>query len=263
MENSIILSLFLLGFLFTAQQVLRLQDLLVYLLFVLAPILYWATWQETMGSDIFWWAKTFSVMAGVFWIMAYRRIGKFQTTRIGDLGVFLILFVNILEATAKDLLSGNIINGLAGVLLLISMPGFQEIYVESDKPRDLSYKLSKGWILGYTLWNITFVIANYLPAFGIHCAVLVSALIVGLQFPKHWFQARAFTLGVYLMFAVSYPNVIEMLRWEGWSQSLPSLIWFQGASLALMVAVVVREIGFEKRQYPIMKKINDWQIRKP
>ena len=65
------------------------------------------------------------------------------------------------------------------------------------------------------------------------------------------------------MFAVSYPDVIEMLRWEGWGQSLPGSIWFQGASLALMIAVVVREIRFEKRQYPLMKKINDWLARKP
>lgn len=261
MENAIVLALFLLGFLFTAQQVLRLQDPLVYLFFILSPIVYWSTWQETMGSDIFWWAKTFSVIAGVLWIMAYRRLRKFQTTKIGDFGIYAILFINILEATVKDLFSGNIMNGVAGLLLLFSMRGFKEIWVETGKPNDLSYNLSTGWILAYTLWNLTFVTGNYLPSFGMHCAVLTSALIVGLQYPKHWFQARAFTLGVYLVFAVSYPDVLEMFRWDGWIQALPNLIWFQAASLTLTVAVLVREIVFEKQQYPLMRIISAWRDR--
>ena len=73
------------------------------------------------------------------------------------------------------------------------------------------YQTSRAWIIGYTLWNWTFLYLNYPFLVGYQSAVLLAALIVGLVYPHRWAQTRAATLGLSLLFSATYLS--EMISW--------------------------------------------------
>lgn len=125
---------------------------------------------------------------------------------------YLVLLINISEATAKGAQGGFYYNAGCGLILLISLPwpdtaqnanahtiymGFKGYYV------DFLMELPFGWSLLYTSWNAAFVFSTNRPHFLCVCAVLavpVVRTIIGRRFDL-WMQSRVYTLAIrYLIF---------------------------------------------------------------
>ena len=184
---------------------------------VLAPIWAWAN-----DFDRFWWLKMFSVFAGICWA------GWLRFTGAGRMAMFRsvvpwILIINVGEAMMVDLFHAGIehlVNALAAIMLILSTP-VCEARVRVDEANgfhDLQFDLPRSWIVGYTLWNWSFVNLNYPAYAGHHLAILLAALIVGWLNPKIWLQTRAATLGLELLFFASNPNALlsihDASRWS-------------------------------------------------
>jgi hypothetical protein len=205
-------------------------------LFLLVPLIltpYWI-WVNELG--LFPWFKFYSVFFCVCWGTALRF------TSLGDRAwaratIPLLLAMNIFEAVLPDLVEPGWAHGLnaaAGLLLIATMPyGSNSARVRSAGGCcDLHYRTSKRWVIGYTLWNWTFVYLNYPELTGHHTAVLAAALIVAMVDPFRWGQTRASTLGVNLLFCATYFN--GMIVWMDTSSWFDERFGIGAAGLAFI-----------------------------
>jgi len=187
--------------LFSLQEVARRFRWLTWAALIIAPAILIPFW-STHYTDIGWFelAKVYSVWIGCSWIMICR-FTHLKDKKWAPFILYLILIINIAEAMIK----GTEV-GLPGYLLAISafllnatLPTGQAITIDKKSGNEnLSWNVSPSWIIGYTIWNWSFVYF-YIPTHtAIHAAVLASAFIAGLINHKIWAQARFFTLALHL-----------------------------------------------------------------
>lgn len=206
------------------------------LVFVILPMLlaigiYLGFLGSPTGKTWFAWIKVVSALAGVygFLLIRFSKLGK------GKFAYFFpvsIMTLNIVEAVYRELevfatfktlsfdaggvmvLGGywNILNAIAGILCIVTLTGFVGITASKDQSKDMIWPdMTWMYILGYTIWNFTYVyncISNRSMYAGV--GILGAALFAELVFKRGaWFQHRAQTLSVYVMFSLSF----DFLKW--------------------------------------------------
>lgn len=189
------------------------------------PVLLTPLWIAANTGGLFKWVKLYSVLLAVLWFLVFRYT-HLRTKPWARFLVALFLAGNIAEACLEDLtrMAGpNVLNALAGIGLVVTLPGWREIRVDGN--RDLVWpSLTPGWISAYTVWNWVFVYLNYPEHAAYHVVVLGVPLLVG---AGTWLQARAFTLGAWMMYLFTFAPFIDSLIL--WLPRSPGLIW--GAAL--------------------------------
>ena len=208
--------------LFIAQEVLRSAGKLVsWGVFLLIPIVLTPYWLGVNEFGLFMWIKLYTICFCVCWgtLLRFTSLGNRPWARST---IPLLLAGNILEATALDVLERGLahdLNAVAGVLLVLTVPfGSKVTQIDSSRRlRDLYCGTTRVWIIGYTLWNWTFVYLNYPSMVGQHTAVLLASLVVAAIDPRRWTQARAYTLGVHLIaMATFHSDMISWMDTTGW-----------------------------------------------
>ncbi len=191
----------------------------------------------------FTWVKTYSALAGCIGFLALRYLhweGKDGKThylyekRWALAFPPFILALNIAEACIRDfqvfsfmawngdifdsmwLMSGpwNIMNGIAGILNIITLCGWCGIFISKDKTRDMIWPdMLWFWIIAYDLWNFAYTY-NCMTD---HSAWTGALLLIGCTIPTFWIkkgawlQHRAHTLALYCMFGMSVPMWSDVL----------------------------------------------------
>lgn len=179
-------------------------------------------WIYNRGFDLFIWIKIYSIMICICWGTWYR-FGKRDHLNWTRRSIVLLLLANVAEATVLDLFAtgtANHLNAAAGLILVGSLLSrFPNTSVDHHSgKRCLLLNVPITWIIGYTLWNWTFVYLNYPAYLGHHTAVLAAALAVGLIDRRRWVQARAATLGVNLLWMACFPSqLLELSNTSSWS----------------------------------------------
>jgi hypothetical protein len=243
----------------------------IFMFIVLPLVLTVALWPTTAGSgtsmdDWFHWAKVYSSLAGCIGFMAIRYIPKLQKNKIALAFPPLILAINICEAVIRDfqcfdfnsLVSGaidgqiivggpwNIMNGIAGILNIITITGWMGIFAGKGKSKDMLWPdMLWFWIIAYDLWNFAYTY-NCLPDHSFYCglALLLSCTFAGFVLKKGaWLQHRAQTLAIWCMFAMTYPAFIDTSKFAVKSSHNAAALFIVSA-LALLsnVAVFAYEI---------------------
>lgn len=189
------------------------------------------------------WVKTYSALAGCLGFMALRFVswtGKDgQTHHLYEKKWALcfpplILAINIAEAVLRDFqvfsfglweggtvenlwtISGpwNIMNGIAGVLNIITICGWLGIFVSRDKTRDMIWPdMIWPWIIAYDLWNFAYTY-NCISDHSAYCglALLLSCTIPTFFIKRGaWLQHRAQTLGLWIMFIMTVPQFADRI----------------------------------------------------
>ncbi|HZL11043.1 MAG TPA: DUF5692 family protein [Prolixibacteraceae bacterium] len=208
-------------------------SILVYI--ALPIILTFTLWQHTAANgsssdDWFHWLKTYSSLAGVVGFMYLRYNKKAQSSKFWLMFPALILSINIMEAVLRDfevyrLYSGNlygsvvntitlqggswnIMNGIAGILNIIALSGWVGIFVTKGKYNDMVWTDQLWWwIISYDLWNFAYTY-NCVGDHAFYVAALIiSPTIAAFVMGKGaWLQHRAQTLGLWMMFVMSFPS---------------------------------------------------------
>jgi hypothetical protein len=218
--------------LFLVNEATRRSKYLSLIFYIVLPIvLTLFVWPHTGNSDAvsgnwFAWIKTYSALAGVVGFMALRFIPKLQKNRFFLFFPALILGANILEAVLRDFqvygmngvvvnglyLQGgpwNILNGIAGIISIITITGWVKIRISNNKFKDMVWPdMQWFYIVAYCLWNISYVY-NCIPnrAFYAGVILLSLSLIAGLVTSKGvWLQHRAQILALFAMFSVTFPG---------------------------------------------------------
>jgi len=208
-------------------------------LFAALPLVLLPYWVANNQFDLFTWVKIFSIFFCVAWgtTVRFTRLGEYEWARRS---IPVLVGVNIIEAMAVDLAAGgmaHMLNAVAGLALVFTLPYRCEAVRVDDtrRCRDVRVPTSRGWAVGYTLWNWAFVLMNYPELVGYHTAVLGAALVVGLIDPARWTQTRAATLG--LNFLVMATFDAPMRAWLDTSAWQNPWLGLTVATAAMGVAV--------------------------
>lgn len=246
-----------LGVLFILNEISRRNKYCGFACFVVLPVVLSILWftvlSDTTYLDWFHLAKVYSSTAGCigFWCIRYVRGTNKKTGkewRLADNKIALcfpplILAVNICEAVIRDFQVGNLyngvltrveehnqvqnfiggswnyMNGIAGILNIITITGWMGICLRKetakDKSRDMLWPdMMWFWIIAYDLWNFAYTY-NCLPGHAWYCgfALLLAPTICAFTLGKGaWLQHRAHTLALWCMFAQTFPAFIDTGR---------------------------------------------------
>lgn len=202
---------------------------------VLPVLLTFFVWPKTVkGTSVDTWfhyAKVYSALAGCmgFWLIRYVK----GATKHKWVLCFppLILAINILEAVMRDFQVGglgyssqifegmmvtsgswNYMNGIAGILNIITITGWLGICISKKKSQDMLWPdMCWFWIIAYDIWNFAYTY-NCLGDHAWYCgiALLFAPTVCAFIFGKGaWLQHRAHTLAFWVMFAMTVPSFIE------------------------------------------------------
>lgn len=211
-------------------------------LFLVVPIfLTIFVWPQTAapGNEYgtgtwFNWVKTYSALAGCLGFMAIRYIpGATKKNWVLRFPV-VILALNIFEACIRDfqvysfaawngatfdnlwLMSGpwNIMNGIAGLLNILTICGWAGIVISKDKSKDMIWAdMIWPWIIAYDLWNFAYTyncISDH--SFYAGFILLLSCTIPAFFIKKGaWLQHRASTLSLWIMFIMTVPQFADRI----------------------------------------------------
>ena len=237
-------------------------------LFIIVPIILtiFVFPVTTAGSSTgtwFHWVKVYSALAGVLGFMAIRYIPRLAKKQWVLVFPAAILALNILEACIRDfqvalmgadgivdgvyMISGpwNWMNGIAGLINLITICGWFGIFVSKDKSKDMIWPdMLWFWIIAYDLWNFAYVyncVGDH--SFYAGAALLISCTIPAFFIKKGaWLQHRASTLALWMMFTMAVPAFVEGTFAVNTSHRPEALFLVSLISLSVNVAVLVFQV---------------------
>lgn len=239
---------------------------------VLPAILTFTLWPHTAGPGTtmgtwFYWVKVYSVLAGCLGFMAIRFVPGVSKNKWALSFPALILAVNIAEAVIRDfqvytfhatgqvingmgIRSGpwNIMNGIAGILNIVTISGWLGIFPSKDKKKDMIWPdMLWFWVLAYDLWNL---------AYGYNCVgdqsfysgfcMLAACTIPALTWRKGaYIQHRAQTLAYWMMLCLSFSYRLDDSVFAVKASLNPTAL-FLVSFLALVVNIAVFVYHFAK-----------------
>jgi len=265
---SIVMWFVVLGGLILLNELARLNKWFSLFLFLALPaVLTFTVWRYTAtpGSSVgtwFHWAKVYSALAGCLGFLAIRNIKGWSANKYALMFPPMILAINILEAVVREFQSvnvngfvdgmniiggpWNIMNGVAGLINIITITGWMGIFIGKDAKKDMLWPdMLWFWVIAYDIWNFAYVY-NCVPdhAFYAGAALLISCTIPAFIIKKGaWLQHRAQTLGFWMMFVMTFPSFVDTSTFAVKSSHSVTALWVvSGLSLAINVAVLVYEI---------------------
>lgn len=263
----------LLGVCLALNELCRLNKWFSLLMFLVLPtILTFTLWPHTAGPGTsmntwFYHVKAYSVFAGCLGFMAIRFVPALAKNKWALAFPPLILAVNIAEACIRDFqvyslhatgqliegmatLSGpwNIMNGIAGILNILTISGWLGIFISKNKQKDMVWPdMLWFWVLAYDVWNL---------AYGYNCVgdqsfysgfcILAAATIPALIWRKGaYLQHRAQTLAYWMLTCMSFSYLLDKSVFAVKASLNPTAL-FLLSFLALSVNVAVFVYHFAK-----------------
>ena len=221
------------------------------------------------------WVKTYSALAGCLGFMALRFVhwkgadGKTRYLYEKKWALCfppLILAINIAEAVIRDFqvfsfglwqggtvenlwtMSGpwNIMNGIAGILNIVTICGWVGIVISKDKTRDMIWPdMIWAWILAYDFWNFAYTY-NCISDHSAYCglALLLSCTIPTFFIKRGaWLQHRAQTLALWIMFVMTVPQFADVLAPSPTTHNPAAFFAVSFVALASNVALAIYQFN--------------------
>ncbi len=251
-----------------ANEIARSSKRAAIVLFIVLPIILTIfVWPNTAGEGSstgswFHWVKVYSALAGCIGFMLLRYYPRIARNKYALMFPAAILALNILEAVIRDfqvtsmngmvdgvmMVGGpwNVMNGIAGLLNLLTICGWAGIVISQDKKRDMVWPdMVWFWIIAYDLWNFAYVyncVGDH--AFYAGAALLVSCTIPAFLIKRGaWLQHRAQTLAFWMMFTMAVPAFVSDSKFAVESSHDPKALFIVSAiSLVVNIAVAVYQV---------------------
>jgi hypothetical protein len=217
-------------------------------------------WAENLHGW-FRWSKTLSMLVPVALVIGGTHLSWYYKENKSRIAIFFrgnwplyifwfFLSLNILEATFKDLTTGNYFNFAAGLLLAMTIPFprykkskrfFWAVGIKEKTPCFLFFSTAM-WNFLYTTWNMAFVYGEHPSYFASSCCILIAAELYPLikRRPELYIIARVYTLCFHLFLRANgdiFTPVMDSSSWanetvlQNWGifnlcLHLPFAIWF-------------------------------------
>lgn len=229
---------------------------------IVCTIFVWPTTANPATSSTgtwFHWVKVYSALAGCLGFMLLRYHPKIAAKKAALIFPPAILAINILEACIRDfevgamgangmvdgvfMVSGswNYMNGIAGLINLLTICGWFGIYISKDSSQDMMWPdMLWFWIIAYDLWNFAYVyncVGDH--SFYAGAALLISCTIPAFFMKKGaWLQHRAHTLAFWMMFTMAFPAFVTDSMFAVEASHNPAAL-FTVSLIALLVNIAV------------------------
>lgn len=252
-------------------------------LFIVLPIILTIfVWPNTAGEGSstgtwFHWVKVYSALAGCIGFLLIRNVKGWDTNKWALMFPPFILALNITEACIRDfqcygfngLIDGvimvggpwNIMNGIAGILNIITISGWMGIMISKDKHKDMIWPDQLWfWIIAYDLWNFAYVY----NCVGDHSLYAGAALLISCTIPAFfltkgaWLQHRAQTLAFWMMFTMAVPSFVDNSIFAVKASHDPAALFTVSAlALAANIAVFVYHFYrvFKYKRNPLKQEV--------
>ena len=231
---------------------------------ILLTIFIWPTTAGEGSSTGTWfhWVKVYSALAGCLGFVALRFVPGLAQKKWALCFPPLILAINIVEAVIRDfqvygmqgmvdgvfMVGGpwNIMNGIAGILNILTICGWAGIFISKRKEKDMIWPdMIWPWIIAYDLWNFAYVyncVGDH--SFYAGAALLISCTIPAFFITKGaWLQHRAQTLAFWMMFTMAVPSFVDESQFAVQSSHDPvALFTVSALALAANIGVVVYQL---------------------
>ena len=106
-------------------------------------------------------------------------------------------------------------NGIAGILNIVTVCGWFGIFISKDRSKDMIWPdMIWAWIIAYDLWNFAYTY-NCISDHSAYCglALLLSCTIPTFFIKRGaWLQHRAQTLALWIMFVMTVPQFADVLE---------------------------------------------------
>jgi len=207
--------------------------------FSILAILSFPLWFLNLDSW-FRWAKTISILIPLCFV-SYIRISNdgYHNDFLPSLKkewpmwiLYMILILNIVEASLKDYTLNNYFNALSGVILCITIPLPKKHWRIANNDGKNSFAeliadLPLAWCLLYVTWNAAFVYAENTSYFASSLCILVIPEIW--MFVKRrtdlWLMGRIYTLAVHLLIRGCYDIFTPIMNSEAWFNASIMVYW--------------------------------------
>lgn len=239
----------------------KLASIIAYCIVPVILVVLIATGVVSSPSSKTWFGvvKTFSALLGVLGFMVIRYT-KYGQKKFAWYFPVAILAFNILEAITKDIevfktyktqvvdaagitmLGGpwNIINAIAGLLLLLTLTGWVGIRVANTSSKDMVWADQLWfWIIAYDLWNAAYCY-NCISTRSMYAgvALLIASAIAEIFFKRGaWLQHRAQTLALFGMFSLAVDY--QALPAFGITATFKPVAWTVLSAMALIANAAV------------------------
>ncbi|MBF9016023.1 MULTISPECIES: DUF5692 family protein [unclassified Oceanispirochaeta] len=257
------------------------------LFFVVPVVLTIFVWPTTAapGNEYgtgtwFNWVKTYSALAGCLGFMAIRFIPGLSKKKWALAFPPFILALNIFEACLRDfqcygfaawngayidnlfVMSGpwNIINGIAGILNILTICGWAGIIISKDKTKDMIWPdMIWAWIIAYDLWNFSYTY-NCIADHSFYCGLtlLLACTIPAFWIKKGaWLQHRASTLAFWIMFVMTVPSFADRIAPVRTTHNPRAFLIVSIVSLAANAALFIYQIYRirQKKLHPLRDEV--------
>ena len=281
---NVLMAILVLAGLFLINEVTRRSKIASIIFYIAIPIIFTIfVWPKTAGAGTtsgYWfaWVKTYSALAGVIGFMALRYFKKLQANKYMLFFPAFILAANIAEAVYRDfecynldgviqnglLIQGgfwNILNGIAGIISIITITGWVGIKIAKTKNKDMVWPDQQWfWIIAYGLWNLSYVY-NCISDRAFYAGLILVVVSTGASFVSSkgvWLQHRAQTLAIWAMFSLTYPAYAVSKYFSITStHDIAPLIVLSVLSLLANIAVLAYEIKIivKTRRNPLKEEI--------
>ncbi len=254
--------------------------------FIVLPIvLTLFVWPTTAGAGSstgtwFHWVKVYSALAGCLGFMLIRYVPRVAANKWFLVFPPAILAINITEACIRDfqvgamgangqvidgvvMVSGawNWMNGIAGLLNLLTICGWFGIFVSRDASKDMIWPdMLWFWVVAYDLWNFAYVyncVGDH--SFYAGAALLLSCTITAFAIKKGaWLQHRAHTLALWMMFTMAVPTFVTDSQFSVSASHNPAALFTVSAiALAANVAVAIYQVRtiLRRRRNPLTDEL--------
>lgn len=188
----------------------------------------------------FRWAKTISVLVPICFVSFVRIANDGKHNHIlPSLRkkwplwlLYGVLMLNIAEATLTDFSAGNLFNGVAGVILCITIPlptKHWRIGKNDGKNTfaELLADIPVAWCLLYVTWNAAFVYGENATFLASSICILIAPEIwmVIKKRSDLWLMGRIYTLGLHILIRASYDIFTPIMDSTAWFDEKALYYW--------------------------------------
>ena len=210
-----------------------------YLWFFILALFTFPLWFINLSS-VFRWAKTISVLLPICFVSFVRiaHDGKhdhwpnFLRKKWTLWFFYLIVALNIVEASLTDFELGNIANAVSGILLIITMPlpiKHWRIAPFDGKKNfgELIADFPLAWCLLYVTWNACFVYAENTMFFASSLCILLICEVWMLAKKRTdlWLMGRIYTLAIHILIRASYDVFTPVMGSSTWFNETFLSVW--------------------------------------
>lgn len=185
-------------------------------------VLAFPLWFKTFGDNWFRLGKVLLVVIPTCFVNICRMSNKYKDKGIEVLKgnwvfwvLYVVLFLNILEASIKDLTLGNYLNFAAGMLCAITIPLPPKYWKFGSKEgwAELICDIPLMWCLFYTTWNAGFVYAENTGYFASSICILIVPEIYSLIRKRSdlWLHARVYTLAIHMFIRATFGDIFALI----------------------------------------------------